>query len=43
MAHLGKATSVAPEAIRYYERMGLLPAADRQANGYRAYGTAHLE
>ena len=29
--------------VRYYERIGLLPAPARQANGYRAYGPAHLE
>ena len=40
---LGKAAGIDPETIRYYERMGLLPAPERQANGYRAYGTAHLE
>ena len=40
---LGKAAGIDPETIRYYERMGLLPAPERQANGYRAYGAAHLE
>ena len=40
---LGKGAGIDPETIRYYERMGLLPAPERQANGYRAYGTAHLE
>ncbi|MHB8247723.1 MAG: Cd(II)/Pb(II)-responsive transcriptional regulator [Acidithiobacillus sp.] len=40
---LGQATGVDPETIRYYERIGLLPAPARRANGYRAYGPAHLE
>ena len=40
---LGQATGVDPETIRYYERIGLLPAPVRRANGYRAYGPAHLE
>ena len=40
---LGQATGVDPDTIRYYERIGLLPAPDRRANGYRIYGAAHLE
>ena len=40
---LGQVTGVDPETIRYYERIGLLPAPTRRANGYRAYGPAHLE
>lgn len=40
---LAQSTGVDPETIRYYERMGLLPGPARQANGYRAYGPAHLE
>lgn len=31
------------ETIRYYEREGLIPAVNRQANGYRSYSKAHLE
>lgn len=40
---LGQAAGVDPETIRYYERIGLLPVPARQANGYRAYSSAHLE
>lgn len=40
---LAQRTGIDPETIRYYERMGLLPGPARQANGYRAYGMAHLE
>lgn len=40
---LGQASGVGPDTIRYYERIGLLPAPDRRANGYRVYGPAHLE
>ncbi|MDX5933838.1 MerR family transcriptional regulator [Acidithiobacillus thiooxidans] len=43
IGELGQATCVDPETIRYYERIGLLPAPVRRANGYRAYGLAHLE
>jgi len=31
------------ETIRYYEKIGLLPAPDRQANGYRNYRQSHLD
>jgi Cd(II)/Pb(II)-responsive transcriptional regulator len=34
---------VALETIRYYEKIGLLPLPHRAANGYRVYGTAHIE
>lgn len=43
IGELGQATGVDIETIRYYERVGLLPAPVRQANGYRAYGPAHVE
>ena len=33
---------VQPEAIRYYERRGLLPPPQRTANGYRVYSPEHL-
>lgn len=39
---LGKATGVHIETIRYYERIGLLPAPDRTPAGYRQYGPDHL-
>jgi len=29
--------------VRFYEKEGLLPAADRAANNYRSYGPRHLE
>lgn len=29
------------ETIRYYEKVGLLPAAGRRANGYRSYTDDH--
>ena len=43
IGELGRATGVDIETIRYYERAGLLPAPSRQSNGYRAYGSSHLE
>ena len=38
---MGKATATKIETIRYYERIGLLPAPDRTAANYRRYGAAH--
>lgn len=43
ISELSRATGVDVDTIRYYEKAGLLPEPARQANGYRAYGTAHLE
>lgn len=43
IGELGQATGVDTETIRYYEKAGLLPAPTRSQNGYRAYGSAHLE
>jgi Cu(I)-responsive transcriptional regulator len=39
---LAKATATKVETIRYYERIGLLPAPARTAGNYRAYGPDHL-
>ncbi len=43
IGELGQATGVDIETIRYYEKRGLLPLPPRASNGYRAYGSAHLE
>lgn len=43
IGELGQATGVDVETIRYYEKARLLPPPARAANGYRAYGAAHLE
>jgi MerR family Zn(II)-responsive transcriptional regulator of zntA len=32
-----------PKTIRYYEQIGLLPAAPRTESGYRVYGAADVE
>ena len=40
---LARATAIPVETIRYYERVGLLPAPARTAGNYRAYDVAHLE
>ena len=37
-----KASGVSAKMIRYYESIGLVPAADRRASGYRDYGPADV-
>jgi len=39
---LADATGTKVETIRYYERIGLLPAPARTGGNYRAYTAAHL-
>ena len=44
IGELAKQTNCTVETIRYYEKVGLLPAAMRnQENNYRFYGKKHLE
>ena len=38
IGELARRAGVTAEAIRFYERKGLLPAANRAANRYRLYG-----
>jgi MerR family mercuric resistance operon transcriptional regulator len=40
---LSKRSGVNVETIRYYERIGLLPAPPRSASGYRVYSAAHAD
>jgi Cu(I)-responsive transcriptional regulator len=39
---LAKATGTKVETIRYYERIGLLPAPARTSGNYRSYNPKHL-
>ncbi|AFL73616.1 Cd(II)/Pb(II)-responsive transcriptional regulator [Thiocystis violascens] len=43
IGELAAAAGVDVETIRYYERLGLLPAPPRRSNGYRTYARDHLE
>jgi Cd(II)/Pb(II)-responsive transcriptional regulator len=43
IGQLAAATDTPVEAIRYYERAGLLPAAPRTDSNYRVYEDAHVE
>lgn len=40
---LSKYSGVNIETVRYYEKIGIMPAPDRSAKGYRVYGTDHLK
>lgn len=42
IGNLARATGTKSETIRYYERIGLLPAPARTASNYRSYGAAEL-
>lgn len=43
IGELARLTGATVETIRYYEREGLLPKAERTASNYRIYGNAHAE
>jgi arsenate reductase len=42
IADLARRAGIAPSAVRFYEEVGVLPAAARLANGYREYDEADL-
>ena len=42
IGELARATNTKTETIRYYEREGILPAADRTDSNYRDYSEDHL-
>lgn len=43
IGELSRRTGVTASAIRFYEASGLLPPAERGANGYRQYGETALQ
>ncbi len=43
VSELAAAAGVAPDTVRYYERVGLLPPPDRTAGGYRSYDGRALD
>ena len=43
IGELAARSGVTPDTLRYYERLGLLPAPRRSASGYRLYGPAALD
>ncbi|MGH2657005.1 MAG: heavy metal-responsive transcriptional regulator [Actinomycetota bacterium] len=40
VSKLAEAAGVGPDTVRYYERQGLIPPAERTAAGYRVYDQA---
>ena len=43
IGELAKRASIKVDTVRYYEKAGLLPLPPRRPNGYREYGSGHLE
>ncbi|MBI1981409.1 MAG: helix-turn-helix domain-containing protein [Methylocystis sp.] len=43
IGEMSKQSGVNIETIRYYEKIGVMPAPRRSANGYRLYGADHLK
>lgn len=43
ISEIAKLVGVNKETIRYYEKLGLVPLAERQNNGYRIYTKRHVE
>ncbi|MGD9171933.1 MAG: Cd(II)/Pb(II)-responsive transcriptional regulator [Candidatus Thiodiazotropha sp.] len=43
IGELAKRADINVDTVRYYEKAGLLPPPPRLPNGYRDYGTPHLE
>jgi DNA-binding transcriptional MerR regulator len=42
IGELARAAGTSPDTLRHYERVGVLPAARRTANGYRVYPASAL-
>ncbi len=42
IAELARRVGIAPSAVRWYEHAGVLPAAEREDNGYRSYADADI-
>jgi len=43
IGELARQAGLAPSAVRYYEQLGLLPAPERTASGYRAYADGTVD
>lgn len=41
--HAAELTGLSEDTIRYYEKIGLLPYADRQPNGHRIYSREQIQ
>ncbi len=43
IGEISKSTGIPVETIRYYEKISLVPAPEREASGYRSYRQHHLD
>ena len=43
IGEMAKRAGLPVETVRYYEKIGLLPAPQRDASGYRSYQERHLD
>ncbi|MDA8262843.1 MAG: heavy metal-responsive transcriptional regulator [Actinomycetota bacterium] len=43
IGELAASSGLAPKTIRFYEEIGLLPPAEREHNGYRAYDESAIQ
>jgi Cd(II)/Pb(II)-responsive transcriptional regulator len=43
IGELARRGDITPETVRYYERLGFLPAPDRTEGNYRDYDETHLD
>ncbi len=43
IGRLAERTGTAPDTIRYYERLGLMPRAPRSAGRHRYFGASHVQ
>jgi len=43
IGEMAKQAGLPVETVRYYEKIGLLPAPERDASGYRSYQDRHLD
>lgn len=43
IGRLAARTGTAPDTIRYYERLGLMPRAPRSAGRHRYFGASHIQ
>ena len=43
ISHVSRQAGLQPSAIRYYERIGLMPKPPRSGGGHRVYGATHVK
>ena len=43
VSEVARRVGIRPSAVRYYERLGIIPRAVRRENGYRAYSNKSVK